>query len=94
MLIVKFLVVLFSSINEIPRLGITPSKSIVTPSGFSGDKDSELQNEFEALAPLYNIIKKVIAARIEKNMTQTELAKHADFLQLLLFVYGLLSKLI
>ena len=94
MLIVKFLVVLFSSIYEIPRLGITPSKSIVTKSGFSGAKNSELQNKFEALAPLYNVIKKVIAARTEKNMTRAELSKRADLQQPVLFVYWLLSKLI
>jgi Predicted transcriptional regulator with C-terminal CBS domains len=38
-------------------------------------KDNEFRKEFEALAPQYEIIKSVIAARIEQNITQAELAK-------------------
>ena len=38
----------------------------------------ELRKEYEALAPQYEIIKAVIAARIEKQMTQADLAEHAD----------------
>lgn len=34
---------------------------------------SELRKEYEALAPQYEIIDAVIAARIEKKMTQAEL---------------------
>jgi len=41
-------------------------------------KDAELRKEYEALAPQYNIIDAVIAARIEKQMTQAELAERAD----------------
>jgi DNA-binding XRE family transcriptional regulator len=40
--------------------------------------NSELQKEYEALAPQYNIIDAVISARIEKQMTQAELAERAD----------------
>lgn len=40
--------------------------------------DPELCKEYEALAPQYDIIDAVIAARIEKQMTQAELAKLAD----------------
>lgn len=38
----------------------------------------ELRKEYEALAPQYEIIKAVIAARIEKQMTQADLAERAD----------------
>ena len=38
----------------------------------------ELRKEYEALAPQYEIIDAVIAARIEKQMTQAELAERAD----------------
>ena len=38
----------------------------------------ELRKEYEALAPQYEIIESVIAARIEKQMTQAELAERAD----------------
>jgi len=38
----------------------------------------ELRKEYEALAPQYKIIEAVIAARIEKQMTQAELAERAD----------------
>jgi len=41
-------------------------------------EDAELRKEYEALAPQYNIIDAVIAARIEKQMTQAELAERAD----------------
>jgi DNA-binding XRE family transcriptional regulator len=40
--------------------------------------NSELRKEYEALAPQYDIIDAVIAARIEKQMTQAELAARAD----------------
>lgn len=38
----------------------------------------ELRKEYEVLAPQYNIIDAVIAARMEKRMTQAELAEGAD----------------
>ncbi len=38
----------------------------------------ELRREYDALAPQYAIIDAVIAARIEKKMTQAELAKRAN----------------
>lgn len=38
----------------------------------------ELRKEYEALAPQYEIIEAVIAARIENQMTQAELAERAD----------------
>ena len=38
----------------------------------------ELRKEYEALAPQYSIIDAVIAARIEKKMTQADLAKRID----------------
>lgn len=38
----------------------------------------ELRKEYDALAPQYAIIDAVIAARIEKQMTQAELAERAD----------------
>jgi len=38
----------------------------------------ELRKEYESLAPQYEIIEAVIAARIEKKMTQAELAERAD----------------
>ena len=41
-------------------------------------KNSELRKEYEALAPQYEIIDAVIAARIEKKMTQADLAERAD----------------
>jgi DNA-binding XRE family transcriptional regulator len=37
-----------------------------------------LRKEYDALAPQYAIIDAVIAARIEKKMTQAELAQRAD----------------
>jgi len=37
-----------------------------------------LRKEYEALAPQYEIIDAVIAARIEKQMTQADLAERAD----------------
>jgi len=39
------------------------------------ENDPELREEYEALAPQYEIIMAVIGARIEKNMTQAELAR-------------------
>ncbi|MDR0425384.1 MAG: helix-turn-helix domain-containing protein [Clostridiales Family XIII bacterium] len=41
-------------------------------------RDEEFRKEYEALAPQHEIIKAVIAARIEKKMTQAELAERAD----------------
>jgi DNA-binding XRE family transcriptional regulator len=38
----------------------------------------ELRKEYEALAPQYEIIDAVIAARIEMQMTQADLAERAD----------------
>lgn len=40
--------------------------------------NAELRKEYEELAPQYEIIDAVIAARIEKKMTQAELAERAD----------------
>jgi len=40
--------------------------------------DPELRKEYEALASQYDIIDAVIAARVEKRMTQAELAERAD----------------
>jgi len=40
--------------------------------------DPELRKEYEALASQYDIIDAVIAARIEKRMTQAELAERAN----------------
>ncbi|MEA5039513.1 hypothetical protein SDC9_193456 [bioreactor metagenome] len=42
------------------------------------EEDPELRKEYEALVPQYQIISAVIAARIERNMTQAELAKRAS----------------
>ena len=42
------------------------------------ENNPELRKEYEALAPQYAIIDAVIAARIEKKMTQAELALRAD----------------
>lgn len=38
----------------------------------------DLRKEYKALAPQYEIIDAVIAARLEKKMTQAELAELAD----------------
>ena len=40
--------------------------------------DAEFREEYEALAPQYELIKAVIAARVERKMTQAELAELAD----------------
>lgn len=40
--------------------------------------DAEFRKEYEALAPQYEIIKGIIAARVEQNMTQAELAERAN----------------
>lgn len=40
--------------------------------------NSDLQKEYEALEPQYKIIEAVIAARVEKQITQAELAELAD----------------
>ena len=42
------------------------------------ENDAEFRKEYEALAPQYELIKSVIAARLEKKMTQAELAALAD----------------
>ena len=41
-------------------------------------EDPVFREEYESLAPQYEIIKAVIAARVEKKMTQSELAKRAE----------------
>ena len=41
-------------------------------------ENPELRKEYEALAPQYEIIDAVISARIEKQMTQADLAERAD----------------
>lgn len=38
----------------------------------------ELRKEYDAIAPQYEIIDAVISARIERKMTQAELARRAD----------------
>ena len=40
--------------------------------------NAELRAEYEALAPQYEIIKEVIAVRLDKKMTQAELAELAN----------------
>ena len=42
------------------------------------NNDPEFRKEYEALAPQYEIINAVISARLEKKMTQSELAKLAN----------------
>jgi DNA-binding XRE family transcriptional regulator len=42
------------------------------------ERNHELREEYDALAPQYAIIDAVIAARIEKKMTQADLAERAD----------------
>ncbi len=42
-------------------------------------QNPELRKEYEALAPQYQIINDVIAARIQMNMTQAELAVRGCF---------------
>lgn len=42
------------------------------------EANSDLRKEYEVLAPQYDIIDAVIAARMEKQMTQAELAERAD----------------
>ena len=42
------------------------------------DSNPDLRKEYEALVPQYEIIDAVIAARLEKKMTQAELAERAD----------------
>ncbi len=41
------------------------------------EKDSILRAEYDVLAPQYELIKEVISARIEQNISQTELARRA-----------------
>ena len=41
-------------------------------------KNPELRAEYDALGPQYDIVRAVIAARIEQNITQAELAERAD----------------
>ena len=41
-------------------------------------ENPELRKEYEALAPQYDIIDAIIAARIERKMTQADLAERAD----------------
>ena len=42
------------------------------------ENNAELRTEYEALAPQYEIVDAVIAARIDQNMTQSELAERAN----------------
>lgn len=42
------------------------------------ESNEELSKEYEALGPQYEVIEAVIAARIEKKMTQAELAERAN----------------
>ena len=42
------------------------------------NNDTEFRKEYEALAPQYEIINAVISARLEKKMTQSELAELAN----------------
>ncbi len=44
------------------------------------EKDSILRAEYDVLAPQYELIKEVISARIEQNISQTELARRAGTL--------------
>ena len=41
-------------------------------------KNPELRADYDALGPQYDIVRAVIAARIEQNITQAELAERAD----------------
>ena len=41
-------------------------------------EDPVFREEYEALAPRYEILQAVITTRIEKKMTQAELAERAD----------------
>jgi len=43
--------------------------------------DSKFRAEYEVLAPQYELIDAVITARIEKKITQAELAERADIKQ-------------
>ncbi|MDL2321821.1 helix-turn-helix transcriptional regulator [Desulfosarcina sp. OttesenSCG-928-B08] len=38
------------------------------------EADTELEGEYKALAPEYALVKQIIQARIEQNLTQKELA--------------------
>lgn len=42
------------------------------------ENDEAFRKEYEALAPYYALIKGMIAARIEQNLSQAELAERAD----------------
>ena len=42
------------------------------------ENNPELRKEYDSLAPQYAIIDAVIAARIERKMTQADLAERAD----------------
>ena len=44
-------------------------------------KDPDFRSEYEALEPEYEIIRQIILARIESNMTQKELAERAGLKQ-------------
>ena len=45
------------------------------------EADPELKSEYDELAPQYEIIKKVIQARTEQNITQKELAERINTTQ-------------
>lgn len=44
-------------------------------------KNPNLKAEYDALGPQYEVVREVIKARIEKNMTQKELAEKIDTAQ-------------
>ena len=44
-------------------------------------QDPEVREEYEALAPQYEIIRAIIKARTEQNMTQKELAQRTGLRQ-------------
>jgi len=45
------------------------------------EADPELKREYDALAPQYEIIKAIMQARIEQNLTQQELAERVQTAQ-------------
>lgn len=42
------------------------------------ENNAELRAEYDALAPQYAIVEAVIAARLEQNLTQADLAERAN----------------
>lgn len=45
------------------------------------DEDAELKKEFDALQPEYEVIEKLIKARLDSNLTQQELARKCGLKQ-------------